>query len=209
MLSRWTQRGHGYSDHPPTYTRADYIYDIEALFEHLGLKEAVVLGNSLGGVNAYQFAARHPDQVKALIIEDVGVEVSTDISFALPWAGPFASREALVERIGPRLAPYLEDSFRHNRRGWHLAFDPQDMVVSQSFLNGDHWKDWLATTCPALVIRGSDSKVTDADQMEEMAARRPNTSLRTLGGGHVVHVDNPVGFTEAVKTFLVSCPSMG
>jgi esterase len=201
------QRGHGHSDHAPTYTRANYIGDVGALLGHLGLREAVVLGNSLGGVNAYQFAARHPDRVKALIIEDIGVEVSTDISFSLPWEGTFASREALAERIGPRLAPYLENSFRHTASGWRLAFDPQDMVVSQNLLNGDHWEDWLATTCPALVIRGCDSKLTNADQMEEMAARRPNTSLQTLDGGHVVHIDNPIGFIEAVKTFLVSCPS--
>jgi esterase len=80
------------------------------------------------------------------------------------------------------------------------------MVVSQSFLNGNHWDDWLSTNCPALVIRGRDSKLTDPVQMEEMAIRRPNTSLQTLKGGHVLHIDNPIGFTEAVRGFLESCP---
>jgi pimeloyl-ACP methyl ester carboxylesterase len=61
--------------------------------------------------------------------------------------------------IGPRLAPYFFDSFRQAPAGWRLAFDPRDMVASQSCLNGDHWKDWLATDCPALVIRGRDSRV--------------------------------------------------
>jgi len=35
-----------------------------------------------------------------------------------------------------------------------------------------------------------------------MAARRPNTRLVTLEGGHVVHRDNPTGFTSAVQAFL-------
>jgi pimeloyl-ACP methyl ester carboxylesterase len=35
-----------------------------------------------------------------------------------------------------------------------------------------------------------------------MAARRPNRRLRFPDGGHVVHVDNPAGFTEEVKAFL-------
>ena len=61
------QRGHGYSDHSRSYTRNDYIQDVEALFEHLDLNEAVLLGNSLGGANAYQFAARHPERVRGLI----------------------------------------------------------------------------------------------------------------------------------------------
>jgi pimeloyl-ACP methyl ester carboxylesterase len=104
--------------------------------------------------------------------------------------------------IGPRLAPYFFDSFRQAPDGWRLAFDPRDMVASQSCLNGDHWKDWLATDCPALVIRGRDSRVTSQSAIEKMAARRPHTRLAVLDGGHVGHADNPKGFTETVRTFL-------
>ncbi len=196
------QRGHGHSDHAPTYTRDDYLGDIAALFTHLGLRAAVLLGNSLGGVNAYQFAARSPDRVSALIIEDIGVEISDDISFALPWAGTFATREELAERVGPRFLPYLEESFRKTPAGWRLAFDPRDMVASQSHLNGDHWKDWLATDCPALLLRGLESKVTTQAHLEQMATRRPQTRLESLAGGHVLHMDNPTRFAAAVTKFL-------
>lgn len=132
------QRGHGHSDHAATYTRADYLGDLTALYAHLGLDDAVLLGNSLGGVNAYQFAARHPRQVRALIIEDIGAEVHDDTSFALAWEGTFTTAEALAEQVGPRFLPYLRDAFRRTPDGWRLAFDPRDMVVSQSHLNGDH-----------------------------------------------------------------------
>ena len=196
------QRGHGYSDHAATYTRDDYLGDIAALFAHLGLQKAVILGNSLGGVNAYQFAARHPERVRALIIEDIGAELSDDTSFALAWSGTFASRNDLAEHIGPRFLPYLQDAFRQTSSGWRLAFEPCDMVASQGFLNGDHWEDWLATTCLALLIRGRESIVSNEAQFEQMAARRSNTRLRILEGGHVVHFDNAEGFTEAVQTFL-------
>ncbi len=201
------QRGHGYSDHAPTeggYTREAYIDDLRALFTHLGLETAVLLGNSLGGVNAYQFAARHPQRVGALIIEDVGVVMDDDSSFALAWGGVFATREALAERVGPRFLPYLGDAFRETHAGWQFAFDPRDTVASQIQLNGDHWADWLATDCPALLIRGRASRLTSAEMIEQMAARRPNTSVVTLDGGHVVHVDNPGGLADAVRTFLRS-----
>src|SRR5437879_7039934 len=46
-------------------------------------------------INAYQFAARHPEKVRALIIEDIGAEVYDDLSFALAWEGSFPTREAL------------------------------------------------------------------------------------------------------------------
>jgi len=196
------QRGHGYSDHAQSHTRDDYLGDLAALFEHLEIDKAVLLGNSLGGVNAYQFAARHPERVKALVIEDIGVVLDTDTSFTLAWGGTFPHREALAERIGERLLPYLQDSFRQTSGGWQLAFDPQELIASQLHLNGDHWADWLASSCPALLIRGRESRLTAEPQIEEMVARRPNTRLVTLDGGHVVHQDNPNGFADAVQEFL-------
>jgi esterase len=195
------QRGHGYSDHARSYTRNDYIQDVNALFEHLDLNEAFLLGNSLGGANAYQFAARHPEQVRGLIIEDMGAEVRDDISFVLDWEGQFSTREALSERVGPRFLPYLQDSFRKTSDGWGLAFNPRDMVESQKLLCGDHWQDWLATTCPALLVRGRESRVTTQEAMEQMVSRRPNTRLETLDAGHIVHFDNLPAFASAVRKF--------
>ncbi len=120
----------------------------------------------------------------------------------LAWEGTFPSREALEEHIGQRLAPYVLDSFRSTPNGWRLAFEPREMLESQLQLNGDYWADWLATRCPALLIRGRESRITTQDHCEQMAARRPNTRLVTLDGGHVVHQDNPSSFADTVREFL-------
>lgn len=198
------QRGHGYSDHASSYTRDDYLRDLAALYGQLGIRKAILLGNSLGGINAYQFAARHPDGVRALIIEDIGVVVKDEISFVLNWAGTFESRKQLEDAIGPRFLPYLKDSVRQSANGWRLAFDPNEMLQSQKCLLGDYWSDWLATTCPALLIRGSESRVTSQAHLEEMAARRPKTIFKQLSGGHVVHFDSPETFSCAVRSFVNS-----
>jgi pimeloyl-ACP methyl ester carboxylesterase len=198
------QRGHGHSDRATSYTRDDYIGDIAAMLDHLSVADVVLLGNSLGGVNAYQYAARYPQDVRGLIIEDIGVEIADDMHFVASWKGNFANRAELERRIGPRLLPYLRDAFRCDAAGWHLAFDPADMMKSQRALNGTYWRDWLASDCPALLIHGRDSHLTRREQFEEMATRRPRTQLMTLDGGHVVHVDNPRGFAKAVHLFLDS-----
>ncbi len=198
------QRGHGYSDHAPTYRPQDYLGDIEALFGHLGIEEAVLLGNSLGGVNAYQFAAQYPKQVRALVVEDVGVEIQGDLPPMHNWEQTFAEREELESALGPRMLPYLRDSIRQTPVGWRLAFDPGHMVLSQAAMAGDHWSEWLATDCPALLVRGSESRVTTAEHIAVMAARRPNTQICTLKAGHVVHQDSPTDFAAAVRWFLQS-----
>lgn len=199
------QRGHGHSSHAATYTREDYVGDLEAFFAELQLSAPVVLlGNSLGGINALQFAAKHSEVVQALILEDIAVEVSTDIGFVRDWAGEFETRELLAERVGPRMQPYLQDSFRQTGNGWRLAFDPEDMIRSQESLKGQYWREWFSTTCPALVIRGHNSRVTAHEEMEEMVRRRPNTLLRELEGGHIVHQDCPDAFAAELKVFLQS-----
>ncbi|MFC5860674.1 alpha/beta fold hydrolase [Acidicapsa dinghuensis] len=196
------QRGHGYSDHAASYGRSDYLADIAALFRHLGVDSAVLLGHSLGGVNAYQFAAGNPLRVRAMIIEDIGATVSGDVSFIRPWSGTFPTQQALEERIGSRLAPYVRNSFRQTAAGWQLSFNPADEEISQKHLNGDHSSDWLASNCKALLIRGEHSPITKETEMRNMAERRANTTLLTLPGGHVVHADSPEEFCRAVTAFL-------
>jgi len=198
------QRGHGDSDHAASYRRSDYLADIEALFAHPSIESAVLLGHSLGGVNAYQFAAKHPEQTQALIIEDIGPTVSDDASFVRSWAGTFKDKSELEKRIGPRLLPYVQQSFRQTDEGWRLAFDPIDEDQSQRQLNGVHWRDWLASTCKALVIRGENSPITKETEIREMVERRGNSSLVTLPRGHVVHADNLHGFCRALNAFLAS-----
>ncbi|WP_156726327.1 alpha/beta fold hydrolase [Streptomyces apocyni] len=195
------QRGHGFSDRPTDFSREGYVHDAAALIAHLGLRRTVVLGHSLGGVNAYQLAARHPAVVSALVIEDIGTETDDDLSFCLAWPHRAPTRAALVEQLGGS-ARYLTDSIREYPDGWGLAFRPQDMVTSVGQVNGDHWDDWLATDCPALLIHGTQSDTLTAEHAAAMAARRPHTRLVSLATGHTVHETNPTGFAAAVRAFL-------
>jgi len=174
---------------------------MRALLDHLRFDTIPVLGHSLGGVNAYQLAAAHPDRVSALVIEDIGAVVDSNLSFALDWPNRAVSREALIANLG-RLAPYLVDAFRSFPDGWGMAFSTADMVISQRALNGDHWADWLATDCPALVLRGSRSATLSAEHAAAMVSRRPHTSFVELTAGHVIHDDQPGAFAAAVRVFL-------
>ncbi|MGW2623117.1 alpha/beta fold hydrolase [Micromonospora taraxaci] len=208
LAPRWRvialdQRGHGESDRAESYGRDDYVADVDAFHRHLGVGPVPVLGHSLGGVNAYQYAGRHPDRVSALIVEDIGAVVDCDWSFTtrLPREAP--SREALASALGAA-APYLECSFRQLKDGWGFSFDIDDTVTSQKALNGDHWTDWVAVSCPTLLIRGTRSDELAADHAREMIARRPGSAqLVELPAGHVVHHDAQAQFAAAVGAFLL------
>jgi pimeloyl-ACP methyl ester carboxylesterase len=197
------QRGHGLSDHSTDYSRDAFVGDIAALLDHLGVREPVVLiGNSLGGTNAFLFAARYPDRVRALVIEEGPPEQRESLTFVLDWRGLYPTSAALEQKIGERLAWSVKPSFRETAHGWTLAFDPDELVSMKEVLNGNFWDEWMASTCPALVVRGTTSKAVDGKLLESMAARRPNTALVSLEAGHVTHHDDAAGFVSHVRAFL-------
>ncbi|MFJ6053068.1 alpha/beta fold hydrolase [Streptomyces sp. NPDC092307] len=197
------QRGHGESDRAEGYERDDYVADVAAFHRHLDLGPVPVLGHSLGGVNAYQYAARQPDRVSALIVEDIGAVVDCDWSFTVGLPRPVPSRQDLVAALGSAAA-YLECSFRRTEDDWGFSFDVDDTVASQKALNGDHWQDWTAVACPTLLIRGTRSDELDAAHAREMITRRADGRARLveLPAGHVVHHDAPARFAAAVEEFL-------
>ncbi|MER6999272.1 alpha/beta hydrolase [Streptomyces sp. NPDC000410] len=196
------QRGHGESDRAPRYERDDYVSDVAAFHRHLGIGPVALLGHSLGGVNAYQYAARQPDQICALIVEDIGAVVDCDWRFTLRLPRHAPSRQELAAALGPA-APYLECAVRRSADGWGFSFDAEDTVASQKALNGDHWQDWTAVACPTLLIRGTDSDELTASHAREMINRRAGQAhLVELPAGHVVHHDAPARFADAVQSFL-------
>ncbi|XVX21685.1 alpha/beta fold hydrolase [Actinomycetota bacterium] len=200
------QRGHGDSERADSFTRADYLDDLDALWWHLGLDSAVLVGHSLGGCNAYAYAARRPERVRGQVVIDIGAEIDGDATISRFWGGDFPTRSALEEALGERLSSQLADAVRVTTRGWRMSFLPEAMMASQSELNGDHWHEWLGSDCPTLLVNGQGSDVLSPRHAAEMASRRPATRLVQLPGGHLPHLEGPLPFAAEVRDFLQALP---
>ncbi len=131
-LLAFDQRGHGLSEWAPAlsdYSREHMVRDVEEVVAALGLDRPVVIGHSMGGMNALTFAARNPEKLRALVLVDVGPEVRVDgaqevVRFV---AGPYEmdSLDAWVEhtakyypwRSKERIRARLEVSLRKTATG--------------------------------------------------------------------------------------------
>lgn len=205
------QRAHGDSDGGGPLSPQDYVADAAALLRQLGLGPVVVVGHSMGGVIAYLLAAQYPQLVAGMVIEDIGVvthegEVAHPVLDVGDWprrAQSLAELRAAIESRGIPDASYFLDSAVADTRGWRLLFDPGDMMSSQQALLGDYWRDWLASTCPARLLRAEHSTLLSRGHAQEMVRHRPNTGLVEFSGcGHWIHDDDPAGYARAVTVFL-------
>ncbi|MGW0084297.1 alpha/beta fold hydrolase [Streptomyces sp. NPDC003393] len=205
------QRGHGAGERrPDDRSRAAYVADVIAVLDQLRRRQAVLIGQSLGGHTAMLTAAAHPDRVHALVLVEAGPggaspNVPAEIGRWLDsWPVPFPSRQAAATffgggPVGEGWAAGLEE-----RDGaWWPRFD-RDVMVDSLAENArrSYWDEWAGLTCPTLAVFGQGGIIAPED-CDRMLQQRPETvALSVPGAGHDLHLERPDVLEEALERFL-------
>lgn len=209
------QRGHGLSDRADDYGRNAFVADTVDVIEHLDIAPAVLVGHSLGAINAYQLAARRPDLVSAFVAIDFPAE-TPPVGATSPWLDGFperfpslgALRAAIAEHVVIGAIEHFQENAFEDENGWGFRWHPDDITAMKQGIRGDWWADWTASHQPALLVLGGDSEVVPPDVAEQMIARRPRTDIVTIdGAGHDCYITHPHEFGEAVTRFLSRLPA--
>jgi pimeloyl-ACP methyl ester carboxylesterase len=216
------QRGHGDSDWAPDadYSLAAQREDVKGVAEALRLDRFVLVGMSMGAINALAYAIKYPETLSALVLIDAGPNVrrpgSSRIRDFVNGGAEPASLEAIIERalaFNPRRDPLiLRRSLMHNLRqepdgNWSWKYDRrrfQQMGGDQHAIERRALADGLTSiTCPTLVVRGAESDVFHEDDAVRLAAGLPDGRRVTIPhAGHTVQGDNPRDLAAALRAFL-------
>lgn len=154
-------RGHGRSDKPEgPYRIPMFATDLVGLLGALGFDSAHIVGISLGGAVALQFAIDHPAMVKTLTIVNIAPTYSEDLEEARQ---ALERRVGLVEQLGMRgLGQALMEV--HFPRPEHASLretlidrwaenDPRAYIETARSVLGWNVTDKLSSIhCPTLVI---------------------------------------------------------
>ncbi len=207
-------RNHGRSPHSPAFSYADMAADLEAFLDVHHLPSAFLLGHSMGGKTAMQFALSHPDRTRALVVVDMAPRAYPAHHDALLDAlngldlSAIASRQQADEALASAIPDWgvrqflLKNLVAQPGGGYHWAMNLP--VLTERY--AEVTRAVTAPTPypgPTLFVRGEKSGyVRDAD-WPEIERLFPHAQLVTIpDAGHWVHAEAPQALAEAVVSFL-------
>jgi esterase len=208
------QRNHGRSPHSEVFNYHAMMEDVREFIERHGLPSAYVLGHSMGGKVAMQFALTYPDQVDKLVIVDIAPKVyppgHNDV-----FAGLFAFNPAEIrnrQEADAALAPHLPDLALRQFLLKNLERYETGSFKWRINLDGiyHNYHEMLETfaasgtfTRPTLFIRGANSGYIRDHDLVTIRDIFPAAQLTTIpNAGHWVHAEAPQEFARVVLDFL-------
>lgn len=201
-------RGHGGSDSPPPpYAMGALVRDVEALLDHLGIREAVVAGLGLGGMVAQGLAVKRLDQVRALVL----MGTAAKIGHAAHWQALIdqieaTGAEAFAEHMLPRwLTRKAQTEGADSALRRSLAQQSTEGLIGAiSALSGtDFYTPTSGLRLSALGLAGSEDAMVPPDLMRETINLIPGAAFSLIRrSGHLLPLDQPEATAEHLSGFL-------
>jgi proline-specific peptidase len=229
-------RGTADSDRPSdrrAYQVDDYVDDVEALREHLGIERLMLLGHSHGGMVAQAYAAKYPARVRKLVLASTLARFAPEQEAAMhaamekrsnePWypeavaaleaeqAADFDSDETMAELVFKELPLYfarfgaMEAGYLDTLRTETPNGDALLMFNREIFNTFDLRDLHPQIKSPTLVITGAEDFICGPACANEIAAGIAGAKEVVVGdAGHMIFVEQPEEFHREVADFLDS-----
>jgi esterase len=207
-------RNHGRSPHSDQFDYRIMADDINNLLIHEGINSVYILGHSMGGKTAMQFALMYPEKVDKLIVVDIAPKAYPpkhdqifEALFALKLY-KYKTRSELDTALSQYISDYavrqllLKNVYRADDGAFKWRID-----VNALHKNYDRVNEAVIApqqfTKPTLFIRGSKSTYILEDDMSQIRSIFPSSEFATIeNAGHWVHAEAQEKFAEIVMEFL-------
>jgi pimeloyl-ACP methyl ester carboxylesterase len=227
-------KGHGAShvDERVKFTEADFApgpmaADIDTVMRVRCLGKVILVGHSLGGKIAVQFAHQFPDRVKALVLLDISMRpretqhlAESDIVARRNFQTTYPSLQDLA-KASSKLNPDLtEERMTHWLKDGRVTKVSNDFVVNihpyvtylaRKMISESPFMDttykWLDPTIPILHLKaGSAASIVSYDALKEMRRLKPPSErvsyVTILDAEHSLHKSHLERFVEELNRFV-------
>lgn len=211
------QRNHGSSPHDDNFNYMVMSADLNELITDLNFDKVILLGHSMGGKTAMQFAKDHPEKTSKIIVADIAPKhypphhqkVINGLQ-AIDFNSVKTRREAddilskhitdsgtkqfLLKNIYWKTETQLEWRFNLNA----IVKNIENVGVEIEFNRKYTKKDFSVS-----FIRGENSNYILDSDIPDIHNYFPDAEFATIGGaGHWLHTEKPKEFLEEVSRFI-------
>ncbi|WP_299450166.1 alpha/beta fold hydrolase [uncultured Serinicoccus sp.] len=218
-------RGSGKSSDTPPYTHEQWVADVDALREWAGAETFVMAGGSYGGFISMEYAVRHPQRLRALVLRDTSADHEhNDLAIANARASDRVDidEDRLMRMMEGRIRDDADfrESWRELLPLYDYEYDPAQLDArvasvdyhfathNAAFSENLHHYDLKPRlgeiTCPTLVTVGRTDWITPVSCSETIADLIPEAQLVVFEkSGHSPPREEPELFQRTVRDFLV------
>lgn len=205
---RYDKRGHGLSDATPQpYAMGGLVRDVEALLDHLAIKDALFVGLSIGGMIGQGLAVKRMDLVRALVISNSGAKIGVpsmwqDRIDAVNRDGIESLADAVMERWFGRAFRDTEELI-----AWRNMLVRQTVDgyagCSAAISGTDFYIPTSGLRLPVLGIAGTEDGSTPPDLVKETVDLVPGSKFALIrGAGHLPCVEKPEDYARILTDFI-------
>jgi 3-oxoadipate enol-lactonase len=209
-LIRYDKRGHGLSDCPPApYSIRDHAHDLVGLLDRLEVQKAILVGISVGGMIAQDFAATWPERVKALVLCDTRPKIGTADAWneridALRQHGMDHLADAILARWF--MPSFIEES-PEAYRGYYnmLTRTPLEGYTGtcEAIRDADLTNATGMIKVPSLVMCGAQDISTPPELARELADQLVNSRFEIIqGAAHLSCIEQSAAVAAGIDRFL-------
>lgn len=206
----YDKRGHGLSDLGETpYSMDDHIADLEALLDHLGQKQVVLVGLSVGGLIAQGLYAKRPDLVRAMVLCDTAHKIGdaalwNDRIEAVERDGIESLADGIMARwFSKNYAVEEAEAFRGYRTMLTRQVDVGYAATCAALRDADYTEETAKIAVPTLCVVGDEDGATPPSLVAELAKMIPDARFEVIkGAGHLPCIEQPQMLADMIKAFF-------
>lgn len=198
--------GHGRSPLAGPITIERYAEQIAALHQALTLPPALIIGHSMGGAIALQLAITTPQIVAGLGLFGSAARLRVTPALLDGLAGDEATRQATITTLVTWLFSSAADpTLFAEARAEYAALDPAILLADFQACDGFDVRNRLGDIhCPALVITGSDDRLTPPKLGAELASGLGVPHHLLVNVGHMPMLEAPDQLGELLREWLTT-----
>jgi esterase len=209
------QRNHGQSPHSDDFDYKVLAHDLKHFIKEHQLKKPIILGHSMGGKTAMNFAIANPDLLDRLIVVDIAPKAYpihhdniVEGLKAIPINTLHSRNQAdeiLAEYVPEAdVRQFLLKNLSRKAEGgfaWKINLNVIDRnleLISADIQFPGNYKG------QTLFVRGAGSHYVKDDDRKRIKELFPDSTLVTMDTGHWVQAEKPQEFVEVVRNFLAN-----